>query len=200
MVSCVQCGLQDQEDGAACVACGAELPQEVVTSQSSLPPPIPLQQPVLPPGYGAGAVAAAPVEYAGFWLRAVAAILDYIILAGTLMVIVVICEVIIVLCNASDEVFLTGIDKIGRIVFFIMGWIYFAVLESSPLQGTPGKLALKLKVTDLDGSRLSFARASYRYFGKIVSSILFIGYIRAAFNPRKQALHDSIAGCLVVRK
>jgi uncharacterized RDD family membrane protein YckC len=74
-------------------------------------------------------------------------------------------------------------------------------MESSPQQATLGKMALGLKVTDLQGERLSFARATGRYFGKIVSSlILFVGFMMAGWTEKKQALHDIMAGTLVVKK
>jgi uncharacterized RDD family membrane protein YckC len=73
-------------------------------------------------------------------------------------------------------------------------------MESSSRQATVGKMTLGLKVTDLAGRRISFARASGRYFAKYVSSMtLLIGYIMAGFTERKQALHDIIAGTLVIR-
>jgi uncharacterized RDD family membrane protein YckC len=74
-------------------------------------------------------------------------------------------------------------------------------MESSVKQATLGKLAIGIIVTDLQGSRITFGRATGRYFGKILSSlILSIGYIMAGFTEKKQALHDMIAGCLVVMK
>jgi uncharacterized RDD family membrane protein YckC len=75
-------------------------------------------------------------------------------------------------------------------------------MESSPYQGTLGKMALGLIVTDLQGRPLSFARASGRFFGKIITGMIpfGIGYIMAGFTEKKQALHDMIAGCLVLRK
>ena len=79
-------------------------------------------------------------------------------------------------------------------------WIYEATMESSSKQATVGKMALRLKVTDLEGRRISFARATGRHFAKIISGlILLIGYIMAGFTERKQALHDMIAGTLVQR-
>jgi uncharacterized RDD family membrane protein YckC len=84
---------------------------------------------------------------------------------------------------------------------FVAGWLYFAVLESSTLQATPGKMALGLYVAGVDGRRIGFGKASGRFFGKILSSLLLgIGYVVAAFSQRKQALHDMMAGCLVLRR
>ena len=82
----------------------------------------------------------------------------------------------------------------------VVWWLYFALLEASSRQATVGKLAMSIKVTDLSGQRISFGRATGRTFGKFVSSmILMIGYIMAAFTARKQALHDLMAGCLVIK-
>lgn len=97
-----------------------------------------------------------------------------------------------------------GIHVVSFVVRSAFGvlvkWIYEASMESSSRQATVGKMALALKVADLEGRRISFARASGRVFGKYLSAmILFIGYIMAGFTERKQALHDMIAGTLVVR-
>jgi uncharacterized RDD family membrane protein YckC len=97
-----------------------------------------------------------------------------------------------------------GIGLVRRIVvemlFFCAFWIYEAAMESSSRQATLGKMALGLKVADEQGRRISFARATGRYFAKIISGmILLIGYIMAGFTARKQALHDMIAGTLVTR-
>jgi uncharacterized RDD family membrane protein YckC len=78
---------------------------------------------------------------------------------------------------------------------------YFAVMESSPLQGTVGKKVLGLYVSDIDGRRLTLGRAIGRTLAKFLSSMtLGIGYIMCGFTRKKQALHDMIAGCLVLRR
>ncbi len=78
------------------------------------------------------------------------------------------------------------------------GWLYEAFMESSTRQATLGKMIFGMRVTDLAGNRISFERATGRYFAKWVSTItLFIGYIMAGFSERKQALHDLLAGTLV---
>ena len=59
-------------------------------------------------------------------------------------------------------------------------------------------MAMDIIVTDLHGNRVSFGRATGRYFAKIISSIiLFIGYLMIAFTEKKQGLHDIIAETLV---
>ncbi len=83
----------------------------------------------------------------------------------------------------------------------MISWLYFAKLESGPHQSTFGKRAMGLKVTNLAGGRIGFGQASGRFFGKIVSGMtLYIGFIMAGFTERKQALHDLIAGTLVVKQ
>jgi uncharacterized RDD family membrane protein YckC len=80
-------------------------------------------------------------------------------------------------------------------------WLYEAWLTSSEWQATLGKRALGIAVTGVDGSRISFARATGRYFAKWISAFIFgIGYIMAAFTERKQALHDMIADTLVIKR
>lgn len=82
---------------------------------------------------------------------------------------------------------------------WIVTWLYFALLESSSRQATIGKGIMGLKVTDLNGRRLSFGKASGRFFAKILSWMtLLIGFFMAFFTEKKQALHDLITGCLVV--
>lgn len=61
-------------------------------------------------------------------------------------------------------------------------------------------MALDLKITDLEGNRVSFLRARGRHFGKYVSmASLMFGFALAGLTQKKQALHDMPAGCLVVR-
>ena len=96
----------------------------------------------------------------------------------------------------------TGLQIMGGLLGFAIGvggsWLYEALMESSARQATLGKMIFQMKVTDLFGNRISFARATGRYFAKWLSGLtLFIGYIIAGFTERKQALHDMVAGTLV---
>jgi len=154
------------------------------------------------------------VRYAGFWLRFVAYLIDDVILsfAGFIVSLPFIGGIVFSAIGIGkhsdfDEKTFLGIAGIigfvvGLIVIIIaMGWLYFSLMESSRHMATLGKQALGLKVTDMQGNRISFARATGRYFGKIISGmILYVGYIMAGFTEKKQALHDMLADCLVVRK
>jgi uncharacterized RDD family membrane protein YckC len=90
---------------------------------------------------------------------------------------------------------------VANLLGIVVAWLYYAIQETSPKQATLGKQALGIVVTDLQGKRIDFVKATIRYFSKIISSIiLLIGYIMAAFTEKKQALHDMIAGTLVLKK
>jgi len=90
---------------------------------------------------------------------------------------------------------------VGVLAAFVAAWLYNAGLESSPAQATVGKLLLGMRVTDVDGRRISFARASLRFIAKIVSGlVLALGYLVAFFTPKRQGLHDLVARTLVVRR
>ncbi len=87
------------------------------------------------------------------------------------------------------------------IFLFLVPWIYSAYLESSRNQSTLGKLAVRAAVTDMQGNRITFSRATLRFFGKILCIFtLFIGFLIIAFTGYKQGLHDKIAGTLVFRQ
>ena len=74
------------------------------------------------------------------------------------------------------------------------------MLVSSSRQATVGKIAVGIVVTDEQGRRISFLRATGRWFGKYLSGFLLIGYLIQPFTAKRQTLHDIMAGCLVLRK
>jgi len=142
--------------------------------------------------------------YAGFWRRAVAIVIDWILnfvvmfLFAFLLVRFIVAEGSMDLANDDDYRWYTGVMYTTSILAW---WMYFAGMESSRLQGTLGKCAIGIRVTDLTGNRIGFGRATARHFGKIPSALIFgIGFLMAAFTPKKQALHDMMAGCLVVKR
>jgi uncharacterized RDD family membrane protein YckC len=124
-----------------------------------------------------------PVAYAGFWERFGAAFIDGIILMIPNFVLTLLMP-----------------DMGSTIVSLLLGWIYSAGMESSASQATLGKKALGIKVTSMEGHRISFGQATGRHFGKILSGIiLLIGYLMMLWDDKKQTLHDKMAGTLVVK-
>ena len=131
--------------------------------------------------------------YAGFWRRLGAYIVDAALLVG---IEIVLASSISVLEPDNFEAF-ANVAPVSAALW----WAYFAILESSPAQGTLGKLAFSLQVTDVYGDPISFQRAVVRHATKFLSSLLLgTGWLLAGFTPRKQALHDLLAGTLVLRK
>ena len=213
---CSKCGGVMADGAAFCSNCG----------QSFAVAAVPLRAPIASASVAVpveGGVAAIPayaeyavprVEYAGFWLRFFAFLIDNVVLGLGFVLILI------------PLVFLTGLHEfLGQFhpdeelndagIFVLMGfvfllataslvvtWLYHALMESSEWQATLGKKALGLVVTDMAGQRVSFARSTGRHFGKIITNMVpvFIGYIMAGFTAKRQALHDMLAGCLVLRR
>jgi len=148
-------------------------------------------------------------NYAGFWLRLAAYIIDYFILAivlGTIVGFVMLAMGLSVaifqdMDKPANQLIVATLSIILGVMALTASWMYYALLESSSHQGTLGKMALNLKVTDLEGQPISFLRATGRFFGKFLSSaIIYIGYLMIGFTEKQQGLHDILAGCLVLRK
>jgi uncharacterized RDD family membrane protein YckC len=190
---CPQCGTENAKDSKFCQQCGK--PLLLVSPAATLSSP-----PVL------------SVQYAGFWLRVVAHIIDKMVLAipGVILSVWSAVRIFSVPWNELENVDswddlqpligLLSTFLIVAVVQSLFNWLYFALMESSSRQATLGKLALGIKVTDLEGRRLSFLRATGRHCGKILSGlILGIGFIMAGLSAKKQALHDMLANTLVVR-
>ncbi len=172
------------------------------------------------------AFGAQEVEYAGFWLRFVAAIIDAIVMGIVNLILIQPALKIFGIAYPSmdQEKFRDWLERlkegdsfkfndyfnvmgvtiadmaISALIGILVTWFYFAVMETSAKQGTLGKMALKLKVTDMDGERITFGRATGRFFGKYLSQFtLLIGYMMAGWTEKKQALHDIVAKTLVVK-
>ena len=135
--------------------------------------------------------------FAGFWKRFAAGLIDVFI---NLLIGIIVGGTIGFLMGASGHE-MEAIEALANVAGYLASWIYFAAFEASEGQATPGKKALGIKVTDLNEKRISFGRASGRFFAKYLSAaLLCTGFIMIAFTKRKQGLHDMIAGCLVVTR
>ena len=139
------------------------------------------------------------VEYAGFWKRVAAALIDSFIMLIPSMIL----GGIIGFVMGFNNPYVTDIEiEIAvNIMSIVTWWLYSAVFESSDFMATPGKMALGIVVTDYQHKKISFGQASGRYFGKVLSGIIIgIGYIMAAFTEKKQGLHDIMSGSLIINK
>jgi uncharacterized RDD family membrane protein YckC len=142
--------------------------------------------------------------YGGFWIRVVAILIDAIAVGIVTGPVSVIIRVLLGIAGHAVAMPRPGVDAASLIITgsfsTLANWLYAALLESSSHQATLGKMALGLKVIDLAGHRISFARATGRHFAKLLSGLLlFVGFIMVGFTRSKQGLHDMVAGTLVIR-
>lgn len=170
---CSQCGAGNADTAEVCAQCGRSL--------AALPP-------------GPAVVAEGPTVFASFWIRVGAAVIDTIIIGGSLMLLWFVLLFSIMVPTLALVVF-----PLYWIVSVIGPWLYTALFEASAMQATPGKKAIGIKVTDLQGNRISFGRATGRYFAEWITGMTFlVGYVMVAFTQKRQSLHDMIAGTVVV--
>ncbi len=131
------------------------------------------------------ALAGAAVRYAGIGKRLAAGLIDAVVLNVAVLVLVLLLQPMDV----------ARMQALG----FIASWCYHASFECSSWQGSLGKMALGIRVTDLQGERIGFLRATGRHFGKLFSALtLMFGFLMIAFTEKRQGLHDMLSGCLVV--
>ncbi|NGX38779.1 MAG: hypothetical protein KR126chlam1_00090 [Chlamydiae bacterium] len=134
--------------------------------------------------------------YSGLTRRLCAFSLDCLIVLGLYMAIGLVLG-LSAMKYPLQSLSMLGIWYFGGMIAF--SWLYFALLESSVWQATLGKRVLGLKVISEEGERISFWRASVRYFSKVLSRLAcFIGFLMILFTKKKQALHDKIAATLVI--
>jgi uncharacterized RDD family membrane protein YckC len=121
-------------------------------------------------------------EYAHFWQRAAASLVDIVLFAA-------LAFVVHLMAGLTVSLILTGIGYVA----------YSAVLEGSSYNATLGKYLFGLRVTDLDGGPVSRLRAAGRSLAKLVSVAVFpLGHAIVSFTDHRQSLHDLLAGTLVV--
>jgi uncharacterized RDD family membrane protein YckC len=134
------------------------------------------------------------LEYAGFWIRFGAAIIDFIILLTILYTVSY-----TVFKPASAGILEWSLLPIYSCIFWSLDIIYFVVFWTWRGQ-TPGKIVTGIKIIRTDSSPITWQYALLRYLGCIVSTvILFIGFILIAFDSHKQGLHDKMADTYVVK-
>lgn len=168
---CPHCGKPNPDDAQYCQICGRELSNAATQATAQA------QQ----------SINIAPVQYAGFWRRVLASLIDGILLS--------------LVTGSFTWVVDFGDFKVSYGLGIVVQWLYYALLESSNYQATLGKMAIGIVVTDEQYRRITFGRATGRFFGKFLSAVILgIGFMMAGFTQKKQALHDVLAGTLVVQK
>ena len=201
---CQSCGANTTEGAAFCTNCGRPIGGYSVGQSTPMAGATPAISSV-----------ASARTYAGFWLRFAASLIDGIVLLIPMVVagaVMMASAIPIVMRNRGDRrlIVATMLPHImAFLVILVVGsWLYWALMESSTWQATLGKRALGLFVTDLGGNRATFGKTSGRFFaGRGLGSVPYLGglyylvdCICAGVTDKKQAIHDMIAGCLVMRR
>ena len=205
---CSKCGGSMPEGAVYCSNCGQAFSVPVAAPRTLLAP-----GPAALPAH-AGVASGPRVDYAGFWLRLLALIIDNVILGLGFVLVLIPLIFLTGLHKLLDDfhpdedmnnvgiAMFVGIILIAATVSLILTWLYHALMESSDWQATLGKKVLGLVVTDMAGHRVSFGRSTGRHFGKLITNLIpaFLGYVMAGFTEKRQALHDMMSGCLVLRR
>ena len=176
---CPRCGTWLADEAASCTLCG-----------------LVIRPGATPPAAVAPAAVVEQVSYAGFWRRFWALLIDVIVTYFP------IATVRVLLGLPASGSFDPLQPAAWWAALFEMGidWLYAAFLISSPWRATLGQAVMDLHVTDLNGDRITFGRASARYFAQVLNLItLGFGVLMQVFTARRQALHDLVSGTVVVR-
>lgn len=203
---CTNCGAKLEEGANFCITCGASVKMAVM--EPNAPTAVTPAEPYVPPAVSPSIIIISPVAvaipavvYAGFWRRFAAVFIDGIILsAGNSTLRLALGLPLVELPGRANQT-TVAMESIIYLLSILVDWLYYSLMECSSNQATVGKMAMGIIVTDMEGKRVSFGKATLRYYNKIISAlILGIGFLMAAFTAKKQALHDIMAGTLVVMK
>jgi uncharacterized RDD family membrane protein YckC len=178
---CSRCGTWLADDAPTCPLCGLVLRPGAVASA----PGVASRQ---------GAAIVEQVTYAGFWRRCVGLLIDVVV---TYFPIATVRVLLGLPASGSFDPLLPSAWW-AALTELLIDWLYASILISSPWRATLGQAVMDLHVTDLDGNRISFARASARYLAQLLVTVGF-GLILQVFSARRQALHDLVSGTVVVR-
>lgn len=131
-------------------------------------------------------------QYAGFWRRGAAALIDVVVwYTSSVFLLLVLASLVSAYPKADPPdwfMIVPGLLVVG------LPWLYEGLMISSSRQATLGKMVLGLSVTDMNGDRVSFGRANARI---VLKFFLWPGVIFQPFTAKRQSLHDKISGCLV---
>jgi uncharacterized RDD family membrane protein YckC len=199
---CPKCGKETDASGKFCQWCGADI--------GSVPAPV---SPAITPEEEDGPDIGV---YAGLGRRFVAFIVDLIIILLFDLVAMSVLgltrgiqnlyfyfikhvDIADLTTEQTTTAFIVSVVAAYGMLLIVIPWLYYAGFESSRSQATPGKLLMRIVVTDMTGNKPTFARVTLRHFAKFVSAIpVLLGFLAIGFTKRRQGLHDLIAGCLVL--
>jgi uncharacterized RDD family membrane protein YckC/Tfp pilus assembly protein PilE len=177
---CTQCGYNNPASARFCKNCELDLQAGAIDADRAVKPEI--------------------LIYAGFWVRLAAAFLDVLAIAAVVILLVFSIAVLVALTGRDDILHNQQAISIFYWTVICMSAAYYILMESGEHGATFGKRWVNIKVLDAKGDRLSIARALARFLARLFSYLLLLGgFLIQPFTQRKQALHDLLAGTVVVR-
>ncbi len=193
---CASCGNSRLPDGRFCLFCGDLLTDSSLEGVRRVQGAraYPNSVPSLPD----------TVEYAGFWLRVWAGVIDVCLEALGALVLTLAIDYVLRrtgrLLGISPFVSKVATGMAFILILAVGSWLYCAFAESSSWRATVGKRLLGLQVVTSDGDKISFGQATVRHLMKFLSLFcLTIGFMMSGWTKRRQALHDMPCDCLVIR-
>jgi len=184
MWKCPKCGTEIEDQFDKCWRC--------VDVEQSFEPDQQTEENIKPTNGENEMPVCTQVKYAGFWLRVVAFIIDCTLLFAVIFGIGIVLHF---RCELSENT-----ETFFNLIGFIGMWFYHIFMESSKYQGTLGKMAVGIIVTDLDGKPITHGQAGLRYLAKTFCAFIGLGYLMAGITEKKQALHDMLTSCLVIKR
>ncbi|GMW03911.1 MAG: hypothetical protein AMXMBFR84_50450 [Candidatus Hydrogenedentota bacterium] len=144
------------------------------------------------------------MNYAGFWIRFGAKIIDFILVGSVNMVIGFVFGLLIAMLASSGS----DAGQLGAVLLQVFLYLFGFALQLAyntyflgTFGATPGKMVCGLKVVTDDGRPITYMRALGRTAAEFISQICcYIGYIIAGFDDQKRSLHDHLATTRVVYK
>lgn len=126
------------------------------------------------------------MTFAGFWRRFGATVVD---------------NIVVTLLFSPILIFTESPFFMAILYLYLISWLYSSLFLCSPWQATLGMKIFRMKVVGYNGNQLSFARASLRFLGYVLSGFTwYVGYLIMVVSETKQTLHDFIAKTYVITK
>lgn len=166
----------------------------------SVPPPPAEPPPAYVQGYGYDYAATPRLDYASFWQRAGAVLVDSLIIMLVYAVAAAIIAALYFVLNLASEGLAVALAVILGLAAYFGSFVWFMLLEAGPYGQTPGKRLLNIRVVNTSGQVISKGNAVGRYFAKIISYLpLYIGFLWPLWDKERRTFHDMILDTRVVR-
>jgi uncharacterized RDD family membrane protein YckC len=146
-----------------------------------------------------GVTAPVALNYAGFWIRTLAYIMDSVLMQIILLPLSFLIRMGVggPVNPMQPNLAALFVNTPVSMILVVSYYTFFVGKYGATL----GKMALKLRVVNPDGSPVGYGKACGRYFAYIVSSLIcLIGFLMVAWDPEKRGLHDRICNTRVIQK